>query len=300
MLLYSPVSEPVERSKGRYWIEVDPKISYRKIGHAFRSNSRRRTAEKYAEIAIAEEAARTRKSYEEVQAKTNVKRFKSPKSTESHTHKYAVAPTGYRPAPSLVPPNIGVPGDVSPSKDVFTPTTSSTSTTSSTEQLIQLEVRRKLLLEEEQRLFEMRLGTSMRSIAPLPAVGPIMYCTTMRGSMTSPADLPSRPRLCNQRSILTNAELAGCSHLQVLYDTDRSLIQRGFPSLRHPLWMTSPPGIMTLNSDSRMTGSKFGSRRDQQFTSGAVKDLSILHEEQLVNALLRRAQLTKTSSVRCR
>jgi hypothetical protein len=230
-------SERVEGSEGSYWQEVDPKISYRKIGHVFRSSSRRRTAEKNAEVAIAEEAGRTRKSYEDVKARINVEPFKSPLSIESR--KNAVA--DYGSAPSFVLPKIGIAGDVVTAKKIFPPV-NTPSPPSSTEQLLQLEVKRKLLLEEERRLFEMRCEASLRSRAPLPTVEPILYGATIRDPMISPANMHMQRRLqssmVDQRSILTNSENSSTSHARMLGDVDHSLLHFGVPSLRRPYWMT--------------------------------------------------------------
>jgi hypothetical protein len=245
MVLFSTGLERVDGSKGGYWREVDPRISYRKIGHAFRSNSRRLTAEKNAEIAIAEEAARTRKSYEDVKAMTNIERLKSPMSTGSP--KKTVAPPENGSAPTLVLTNRVIPSDVPPSRDFFTPTISTHSPPSSTEHLLQLEVRRKFLLLEERRLFEMRLEASMRSRASLSAVGPKLYGTTIGDPMISAVDMDIRSRLqsrmADQRSILMNAGHAGASQLRGFYDTEPLLMQRSFSSPRRPYWMTSSRGL---------------------------------------------------------
>ncbi len=130
---------PLERHedfKTNCWIEVSDSISYRKIGHAFRSNSRRLTAEKNAEVAAAEEAARRGKKYEEVLAETTNERPKSPN------------PPHISSVPVMLPPTEkGTQMHFYSSGDV----------------LLQLEARRRSLLNQERRLFDIQMEASLKA-----------------------------------------------------------------------------------------------------------------------------------------
>lgn len=294
-------SERVEDANGnKYWLEVNQKISYRKIGHAFRSNSRRLTAEKNAEIAVAEEAARTGKRYEEVWAEKGMDRSTSPSSTESRNVE-AAASAREAVASAGILPTIDFPGN------------SMHSGTSSAEHLFQLEAKRKALIEEDRRLFEMRLQASMRSRAPRPVlagVGPTMYGAAVGGPFSTAAEMRMRsqlhPALVDHFAALgpelTYPVLAGrsislASRLSGPYGVDPMLMTRALPDQGPSLLMSSPYNMTTPNANSGMMYSTVESGEPRKFSLGATKDLPVHEEGQLVDALLRRAQYAKSSSV---
>ncbi|KAL3920292.1 MAG: hypothetical protein SGILL_003338 [Bacillariaceae sp.] len=151
-----------ENFKMNCWVEVSERISYRKIGHAFRSNSRRLTAEKNAEIAAAEEAARTGKKYEEVLAESNMKTAASDskkaafEADDEEEPKLPPLPrdlplsvtmsaaTNTAPGASLPMPSAGLP-------------MASAAMPPSADAMLQLEVRRRNLEERENRLLQMKM-----------------------------------------------------------------------------------------------------------------------------------------------
>ena len=153
-------------------MEVSERVSYRKIGHAFRSNSRRLTAERNAEIAAAEEAARTGKKYEEVLAEASMKKAASNEADEEEEERPKTPPTPKprTPSPRDLPLSATAKRSMAavatntapaaslpmPSVGAAIPSAAATSMPTA-DAMLQLEVRRRNLEERENRLLQMRM-----------------------------------------------------------------------------------------------------------------------------------------------
>ncbi|KAG7368826.1 hypothetical protein IV203_031569 [Nitzschia inconspicua] len=290
--------ELFESGKVGYWVEVCDKISYRKVGHAFRSNSRRLTAEKNAEIAIAEEAARTGRSFEEVLGKK--------KDDDIASHNMAAilkhAATHSNQEVSHIasrPVNFASPITAT------SPFTKATPKSESAMQLEEIEARHKLLLEEGKRLS--LLEATMRSRAPgsmgitgepTLSVGLPIHGARVDGpSRAASEELRFRqwePTLVGQRAALgveqagRNASLA--SRFGGMYGFDPLLSRNGVPP------QASIP-LAPLHSSMTMMRMNPESRRMSPLVGGFSLDLPVLEEGKLVDILLKRKRLATISSL---
>lgn len=289
----SPSTELVEKDNIKFWVEVTDRISYRKVGHAFRSNSRRLTAEKNAEIAIAEEAARTGKSYEEVVEKS--KEEGQSKSANSVATSDASSDGSALPVASAL--------SAAATASVFhaSPTPSTQSKSSSVVQLMQLEARRRALQEEEQRLFQLRMEASMRTRAPtslgmfghqpLMGMGVPTYGARIDEPFKTEAQLRLQsqlnPTLLHRRAILaselsnpflTGRSLPLASHLGATYSLD-AIWSRG------SLAASSPSAGATL----QIGAPSFGASGADKLSLGASRGIPVYEGGKLVDALIKRS-----------
>jgi hypothetical protein len=150
-------TERHENFKVNCWVEVSERISYRKIGHAFRSNSRRLTAEKNAEIAAAEEAARTGKKFEEVLAESQMKKAAAAAAKASGSEERPKSPPEDLPLAVTTATVGGITAANTAASASLPMVTTVPSFPASADAMWQLEVRRRNLEEREQRLFQMRM-----------------------------------------------------------------------------------------------------------------------------------------------
>jgi hypothetical protein len=310
------ILERRDNARSHCWVEVSPSIAYRKIGHAFRSNARRQTVEKNAEMNAAVEAAITGRSLEEVMATNETPNepehssAKNPSnivSSASHAMQRPTAATttatmsleaarhrammneSTRTLSSQLysPPRQGQMNDfmsLEARRRAFMDESSSTVASIPTPMsqrpltdMLSLETRRRALLEEEHRLNELRLNAIMQQANARTAA---MHPTA------SNFFFPMRDSLFGQNMDMNRHPLFNPTHMGDQAVSSPTLQRMGLDTqlIGRPSFLPSAPTLAQRN---------FGMNRAPMSFSPTVITGPVHSNSALVDMLLRRSQLVR-------